>query len=82
MQDYNGEVLSVLTIPSVQANVDRLPAQRHRGELRYFAGSWQALPAFLSASGFLRSYDIVLTAETVYDSTSSLQMYHCLLQVS
>lgn len=71
----------MLTIPNVQANVDRLPTERHRGELRYFAGSWQALPAFLNATGLLHSYDIVLTAETVYDSISSLQMYQCLIQV-
>lgn len=82
LQDYNSEVLSVLTIPNLQANVNRLPAQRHRGELRYFSGSWQAFPAYLKASGLLHSYDIVLTAETVYDSVSSLQMYQCLIQVS
>lgn len=82
LQDYNRQVLDALTIPNVQANLNRLPAGRHRGEVRYFAGSWQAFPAFLDASGLNKSYDVVLTAETVYDSTSSLQMYQCLLQVT
>ena len=81
LQDYNGQVLDALTIPNVQANLDRLPMERHRGKVRYFAGSWQAFPAFVDASGLQQSYDVVLTAETVYDSRSSLQMYKCITQV-
>lgn len=33
---------------------------------RYFAGSWDALPGLLTDLGLQHSYDLLLTAETIY----------------
>lgn len=33
---------------------------------RYFAGSWDALPKLLEERGLQHSYDLLLTAETIY----------------
>jgi len=33
---------------------------------RYFAGSWDSLPGLLEELGLQHSYDLVLTAETIY----------------
>ena len=81
-QDYNREVLKALTIPTVTANVHRLAASQHRPATRFLAGSWALLPAWLEGAGLGHSFDMVLTAETIYDTESSVQLYHCLLQVS
>lgn len=41
---------------------------------RYVAGSWATLPDWLAAQGLQGAFDVVLTAETIYDpaNTSAL----------
>jgi len=81
-QDYNREVLTALTIPTVTANVKRVTESQHRPATRFLAGSWALLPAWLDSAGLGHSFDVVLTAETIYNTESSLQLYQCLVQVS
>ena len=81
-QDYNREVLTALTIPSVTANVQRVTALQHRPATRFLAGPWALLPAWLESAGLRHSFDVVLTAETIYNTDSSVQLYDCLVQVS
>lgn len=45
---------------------------------RYFAGSWDALPALLSHQGLHQSYDLVLTAETIYSLEAMRSLYACI----
>ncbi len=81
-QDYNREVLTALTIPTVTANVKRVADSQHRPATRFLAGPWAFLPAWLESAGLIHSFDVVLTAETIYNTESSLQLYQCLVQVS
>jgi len=79
-QDYNHEVLTALTIPNAVANLSRLPIDRHHGQLRYFAGAWQEFPAYLDSQGLSNTYDMILTAESVYEPTSSGELYECIVK--
>lgn len=71
-QDYNPEVLHTLTMPNTAANWRTW--RTAAGELispppppaRYFSGGWAGLPALLRAASLAGSYDLVITAETVY----------------
>ena len=81
VQDFNREVLTALTIPTVAANVSRLPASQKRPVARFMAGSWAAMPAWLRSTGLANSFDIILTAETIYNSASSMDLYQTLTQV-
>ena len=45
---------------------------------RYFAGSWEALPGLLAERGLQHSYDLVLTAETIYSLEAIQSLYRCI----
>lgn len=45
---------------------------------RYFAGSWEALPGLLAERGLHHSYDLVLTAETIYSLEAIQSLYRCI----
>nr|SVE70021.1 EOG090X0C09 [Eubosmina coregoni] len=61
-QDYNSEVLELVTIPNVLLNIDgNKPEQLdNTNKLKFFAGDWGSL------CGKLGVYDVVLTSETIY----------------
>lgn len=75
-QDFNAEVLHALTAPCAAANLARAAAAggaaAGRGggtqppQLRFFSGDWGALPALLPRG----SYDLVLSADTIYCTAS------------
>jgi len=80
-QDYNKEVLEQLTIPNAATNwqlqcttgtpaTNKTPAP----PARYFAGDWSSLSLLIETLQLSGTYDIVLSAETVYsiDSVNSL----------
>lgn len=82
-QDFNAEVLEAVTARNVAANLARLPAGRARPPpARYFAGGWAELPGLLAAQGLLGTYDLVLSAETLYCPGSHSALYQCILQAS
>lgn len=64
-QDFNKDVLDLVTIPNLMANItyDSL----NLGEIphRFFYGSWS------DAVGLRDSYDIIISCETIYDSDSN-----------
>ena len=94
LQDYNRSVLSRLTIPNVAANAGAWATRRAAAaaspgasasspaqqppRARYFAGSWEALPAVLEGLGLVGSYDMVLTAETIYSLEAMRSLYRCI----
>ncbi|KAK8763930.1 hypothetical protein V5799_033463 [Amblyomma americanum] len=63
-QDYNKQVLELITIPNAFANI----GARVNKRCRFFAGDWSALKDNIAPS----QYDLILTSETIY-STSSYQ---------
>lgn len=81
-QDYNRQVLSALTIPNVQLNKDQLPASAVRERTRYYAGDWMAVGQLLTSQGLGGYYDIILTAETIYNQESQERLLECIKQVS
>lgn len=48
---------------------------------RFFAGDWGGLPEFLQQEGLLGSYDLVLTAETIYSPASLQPLLDCIVAV-
>lgn len=87
LQDYNRSVLTTLTIQNVAANASAWAVRGSTAgsgspagtadaasRARFFAGSWDALPALLEQQGLTHTYDLVLTAETIY----SLEAIHSL----
>ena len=77
-QDFNREVLEAATAPTVARNLGPGAGPAAGGRARYFAGDWAALTALLPA----KAYDVVLTAETIYDVQASGALVdlvaHCL----
>uniref|UniRef100_A0A1E1XIP7 protein-histidine N-methyltransferase n=1 Tax=Amblyomma aureolatum TaxID=187763 RepID=A0A1E1XIP7_9ACAR len=63
-QDYNKQVLELITIPNAFANI----GARVNKRCRFFAGDWSNLEDNIAPS----QYDLILTSETIY-STSSYQ---------
>jgi hypothetical protein len=45
------------------------------------AGDWATLPGLLDSRGLLRSYDMILAAETIYSLDSQKQLLQCIKQV-
>jgi predicted nicotinamide N-methyase len=81
-QDYNAEVLEMLTYPSVMANW-----QANRGKesppppVRYFSGDWGTLETLLKEVDLVGSYDIILTTETIYTLDGMSRLFQCIKQV-
>ncbi|KAH6938279.1 hypothetical protein HPB50_008326 [Hyalomma asiaticum] len=61
-QDYNKEVLELITIPNAFSNI----GSRVKRRCHFFAGDWSALADNI-APGI---YDFILTSETIYNTTS------------
>ncbi len=45
------------------------------------AGSWAGLPKLLQEEGLLGTYDIILSAETIYSIESQRHLLDCIKQV-
>lgn len=82
-QDYNKEVLEQLTIPNAATNwqLQSTTAPKTNSNVnkppppaRYFSGDWSRLFSLIDTLQLSGTYDIVLSAETVYsiDSVNSL----------
>lgn len=71
VQDYNVEVLTDVTMPNIVANV-----LGHTTFVEFFAGAWQGLPAVLD-----RTYDVVLSTDTVYAKEQIDALAECVLDV-
>jgi hypothetical protein len=93
VQDYNRSVIATLTIPNVEANVAAWATRQSAtgaapgaaaataggsSAARYFAGSWDSLAWELTQRGLDRSYDVVLTAETIYSLAAMRSLYRCI----
>lgn len=61
-QDYNKEVLELITIPNAFSNI----GARVKKRCHFFAGDWSALVDNITPG----IYDFILTSETIYNTTS------------
>eukprot|EP00878_Enallax_costatus_P021358 GHUV01022607.1.p1 GENE.GHUV01022607.1~~GHUV01022607.1.p1 ORF type:complete len:240 (+),score=47.92 GHUV01022607.1:893-1612(+) len=80
-QDFNKQVITSLTIPNVQANLQQLQPGTPRERARYFAGDWEATGSMLAMHGLGGYYDIILTAETIYNQEGQERLLSCIKQV-
>ncbi len=62
-QDYNREVILQATQPNVRRNLAVWGQAGREGKTAFFAGPWSRLGGLLPRG----AYDVVLTAETIYD---------------
>eukprot|EP00960_Hanusia_phi_P027706 746968-Hanusia_phi.AAC.5 len=67
-QDYNEEVLKEVCCLNVLVNCPKTPRV-----VRYFSGDWGTLAACTG-----KVYDVILTAETIYDDKSSGRLIACI----
>jgi len=68
-QDYNSEVLSLITIPNVKLNIDLQDAVP---KLRFFAGDWGQMAALLKG----HQYDYIITSDTLYKTENLPRLYN------
>ncbi|KAL3152167.1 hypothetical protein ABBQ32_001259 [Trebouxia sp. C0010 RCD-2024] len=78
--DFNKEVLTALTSQNVTANRQRLPKSRRPVSARYFCGDWSSLGSLLASENLGGTYDIIISAETIYSLESQQQLFHCIKQ--
>lgn len=79
-QDFNQEVLTSLTSQNVTANRQRLPKSRRPVSARYFGGDWGTLGSLMASENLGGSYDMILSAETIYNLESQQQLFNCIKQ--
>lgn len=70
LHDYNEDVIREVTGPNVRANVD------NDVTVAYYSGDWALLPSVLN-----RTFDVILSAETTYDTTQISVLSECLLKL-
>lgn len=81
-------MIATLTIPNVEANAAAW-ATRHSAvggaagapaspAARYFAGGWDSLAGELERQKLAGSYDLVLTAETIYSLDAMRSLFRCI----
>lgn len=87
VQDYNPEVLTELTGPNVLANWDAwllrgsVAPHAKTAPVRLFSGDWGSLADLLRDGGRQGSYDLILTAETIYNLESVPSLLNCIKTV-
>lgn len=69
LQDYNEEVINEVTMMNVIANLKGVERQP-----RYFCGDWGSLASVTGS----RCYDVILTAETIYDTSATPRLITCI----
>lgn len=69
-QDYNEEVIRLLTIPNVRLNTSQ---ESITERCRFFGGDWSLVEEVLAGEG--RRYDVILTSETIYSLDSQPRLY-------
>lgn len=87
-QDFNKEVLQTLTYANIACNWSSEDNEKRRKEhaasppVRYFSGSWSLLAPLLEKESLTGSYDLVVTAETIYSIESMQSLYDCIKKVN
>jgi hypothetical protein len=88
-QDFNPEALTTLAAPNLFLNMSRNPLQTQgstssngvKEDARFFSGDWAKLGSLFETLGMIDSFDLIVTAETVYRRNSMQSLLSCILQV-
>lgn len=82
-QDYNEQVLEMLTYPSVMANWQaNRSKQSPPPPVKYFSGDWGTLGGLLKEINLAGSYDIIVTTETIYTLDGMNRLFQCIKEVN
>lgn len=89
VQDYNIEVLREVTIPAVSANWNAYILRNRTAfassskdvPARFFSGHWASVERKIEELGLAHSYDVILTAETIYSLDSIASLLSCIWKV-
>ncbi|KAK9861199.1 hypothetical protein WJX84_000747 [Apatococcus fuscideae] len=81
-QDFNSQVLMGVTGPNIEANLGALSGevQQACGSPRFFAGDWEGVGRLVTKQRSGATYDLVLSAETLYNLESQEILLNCLTQ--
>ncbi|XP_043269831.1 histidine protein methyltransferase 1 homolog [Venturia canescens] len=77
-QDYNAEVIKILTIPNVLLNLDE--GQKISQKCKFYCGDWESF-ADLSSNRNSKEedkYDFIITSETIYNPANQGKLYKVL----
>lgn len=76
-QDFNEEVLRLLTIKNVLLNTDNQDASTMSKHCKFFAGDWDAVNRlFLKFYPTQHKYDVIVTSETIYNPSNQQKLLH------
>ena len=78
-QDYNPEVIDFLTIPNAMLNISKKHNEGSSvlGKTRFFSGKWSNFKP-LDFNSSPMQYDVILTSETIYNSSSHAELLNVL----
>ena len=80
MQDYNAEVLKMLTIPNYVANLGA-PNVKAKCKARFFSGGWSFFRELMQTEGLSGSYDYIFSSDSIYCPHSQQDILDCILEV-
>ncbi|KAK3829012.1 MAG: hypothetical protein J3Q66DRAFT_277057, partial [Benniella sp.] len=81
LQDYNDQVLQLVTLPNILLNTclrpDQQPARDESVEThtKLFMGDWSGLVDLMAFKDDADKYDLILTSETIYSEESQPKLY-------
>ncbi|PIA16622.1 hypothetical protein COEREDRAFT_62059 [Coemansia reversa NRRL 1564] len=94
MQDYNRDVIELITIPNVLANTALIPDSSTTGDKKantlllcssniaqrceFISGDWARIESTMRKQGREHTFDLILTSETIYDTTNYKKLHDLL----
>jgi len=74
-QDYNEEVINLITIPNIIVNAQKHSTNYLEENCKFFAGDWKRFGKMFSSLPESEKYDYILTSETIYNPASYEDLY-------
>ncbi|KAH0552021.1 histidine protein methyltransferase 1 homolog [Cotesia glomerata] len=71
-QDYNSEVIQLVTIPNVLLNLSS--TEDINKKVEFYSGDWESFNDLLSENNN-EKYDLILTCETIYNTENQSKLY-------
>ncbi|KAF7993690.1 hypothetical protein HCN44_010285 [Aphidius gifuensis] len=72
-QDYNTDVIELMTIPNVLLNLNDRNSINDR--TKFYSGDWGEFTKYFNDKNSNEKYDIILTSETIYNSENHKKLY-------
>lgn len=72
-QDYNTDVIELMTIPNVLLNLDDKNSIKNK--TKFYSGDWEEFTKYFNNKNTNEKYDIILSSETIYNSENHKKLY-------